>query len=92
MQAMEFYLRARNNELSVKWSPIKIYHPWHSGTSVGKHEKEFLEKLRTLSLSFPWLHPYAGVKQSWIAYCSDNDYTLKKLTNDKVERFIRRYS
>lgn len=71
MNAREFYIRARNSGASIRWGEGKLYHPWHESTGVSSIEKKERMILKRLRDSYPWLSPYSGVAQSWVAHCRE---------------------
>lgn len=66
ISGMEFNTRLRNYSACIKWCKEKIFHPWHQSTGSTLSSNEDLKKLNALSLQYPWLIPYGGLRQSWI--------------------------
>jgi len=74
--SMELNFRLRNAGAAIRWSDIPTYHPWHTNTGLPNDATE-LERLFSLSRTYPWLLPYAGIDQSWIAHCRNIELDAK---------------
>ena len=68
MNAMETYVRLRNAGCSVRWSDRKIYHPWHPNTGASSEDERQRALLRRAKADYPWIQPYAGLRQSWLTH------------------------
>jgi len=69
-QGLDMYIRLCNLGLAIKWAEDKkIFHPWHPDTSSPMHS--YREALKFARLKYPWILPYAGIKQSWVVHCRE---------------------
>ena len=69
INGMETYIRLRNAGMAIKWAPEKkIYHPWHPSSGSTGHGDDMVSALNLAKISYPWIYPYAGIKQSWIIH------------------------
>ncbi len=74
---LEQFKRFRNAGLSIMWSDMKIFHPFHSFT--GSSDK-IDEKIITASKTNPWIFPYMGLEQSWVL--KQRDHHIHWKAND----------
>lgn len=80
----ELYLRMRNCGLPIKWHREKIFHPHHTSTGESGTDRQALEKL---AVQHPWIHPYAGINQSW-ALRSRNLLLGFEANNGEIESYL----
>lgn len=83
-QGIETYTRLLNAGMAIKWAHgKKIYHPWHANSGSPGHEDA--KALKFAQLDYPWIIPYAGIKQSWIVHCRklSQDFIADTVTCDK---------
>lgn len=74
--SMELNIRLRNAGAAIRWADIPTYHPWHANTGQPNNAME-IERLFSLSRDYPWLMPYAGIEQSWLAHCRNIELDSK---------------
>ncbi|GEM_PF-2644960 len=70
VNGLELYTRLRNSGVSIQWSPMKIYHPFHR--SSGSSDK-YRNSLETAKRKYQWIMPYAGLEQSWVVHNRELD-------------------
>jgi len=86
INAMELYVRLRNRGLKIQWHDEKIYHPYHQSTGFSPPDKNLMNMLAP---QYPWIMPYAGIKQSWVLHSRQQD--LSYMANDgSVNRYLSR--
>ena len=87
MNAYEFYIRARNSGVSVRWCEDKIYHPWHESTGLSGVQLRDRVLLVELKKYYPWLNPYSGVEQSWVTHCREMNLDVAA-DSSKVDGYL----
>ena len=83
-QGLETYTRLLNAGMAIKWAQgKKIYHPWHANSGVPGHADS--KSLKLAHLDYPWIIPYAGIKQSWTVHCRklSEDFIADAVTCEK---------